>query len=195
MSRCERLRPQLSRVAEGEANPVEAMRVARHLPDCTACRIQLARERRLAAMLEEELSDPLFVGEDFVRAVMAHLPSESPRALRRRRRGILRLAGIGGLLVLAPALAPRGLPSLGRGPLAGLAGADLDAAERLAQVAASAARMIPIALDALSAAVPTIRVASGFAGLAAAGAFLLTAALLAAATVVAAATTGLLSRR
>ena len=58
MSRCEEIRPLLYRVAEGETDPDEAMRTARHLSDCTSCRILLARERRLARMLEEDLMDP-----------------------------------------------------------------------------------------------------------------------------------------
>jgi predicted anti-sigma-YlaC factor YlaD len=67
------------------------MRVARHLSDCTACRIVLAREHRLAEMLEEKLDDPLQLGEDFVQAVMARLPQEPPPpppglALRQRAR-------------------------------------------------------------------------------------------------------------
>ena len=37
------------------------MLTARHLSDCTVCRIHLARERRLAEMLEEDLEDVLHV--------------------------------------------------------------------------------------------------------------------------------------
>jgi predicted anti-sigma-YlaC factor YlaD len=76
MSSCERIRPLLYRVAECEADPEESMRTARHLSKCTACRIVLAREARLARMLEEDLCDSLPVGEDFVRAVMASLPAD-----------------------------------------------------------------------------------------------------------------------
>ncbi len=75
---CERLRPILYRVPEGEASPEEAMRTAQHLSDCTACRILVARERRLAAMLERDLADPLQVGEDFVLSVMSSLPQGPP---------------------------------------------------------------------------------------------------------------------
>lgn len=100
--RCERIRPLIGNLAEGELAPGEAMRVARHLPDCTACRIVAARERRLARMLEEELDD-LPVGEEFVRTVMSTLPDGPPPdadlASRRwkARRG-LKLAGLFGLL-------------------------------------------------------------------------------------------------
>lgn len=83
MRHCDALVPLLSRVAEGEANPDEAMRAARHLSDCTACRIILARERRLAAILEDGLEDSVPVGEDFVRAVMDNLPAEPPKPERR----------------------------------------------------------------------------------------------------------------
>ena len=66
MSHCDAFAPLLSGVAEGESSPDEAMRTARHLSYCTACRITLARERRLAAILENGLEDSLQVGEDFV---------------------------------------------------------------------------------------------------------------------------------
>ena len=92
---CKQLAPLLSRVAEGEAAPDEAIRAARHLSDCTACRISLARERRLAAMLEDGLEDSLPVGEDFVQSVMDKLPAEPPRATRPSRRRHLRLACLG----------------------------------------------------------------------------------------------------
>lgn len=103
--RCVRIRPLIGSLAEGELAPDEAMRVARHLPDCTACRIIAARERRLARMLEEDLDD-LPVGEEFVRTVMSTLPdgpppppTKSDRAARRwkTRRG-LKLAGLFGML-------------------------------------------------------------------------------------------------
>ena len=112
MERCDFIKPLLYRIVEGEASPDEAMRVARHLPACTVCRIRLARERRLAQMLEEDLND-LPVGEEFVQSVMATLPEEPSKAeaeaarakreaeadaaKRRRRRG-LKLAGLAGLL-------------------------------------------------------------------------------------------------
>lgn len=104
---CEPVVPMIYRVAEGEATPDEAMRTARHLSDCTACRILLARERRLAAMLDEGLADPLQVGEDFVRAVMDTLPNGPPPPARRqkRRSRTLKLASLAGWIGLAPLLA------------------------------------------------------------------------------------------
>jgi predicted anti-sigma-YlaC factor YlaD len=76
----------LSRVADSEATPREAMLTAQHVSDCTACRITLAREARLAVMLEQGLDDPLQVGEDFVQAVMENLPQEPPPAPRHKTR-------------------------------------------------------------------------------------------------------------
>jgi len=119
---CRELAPLLCRLAEGEATPKEAMRSARHLSDCTACRITLARERRLAAMLEQGLEDPVPVGEDFVRAVMETLPLGPPPAPRRRcARRHLKLAGLLALSALAPLISssPHGAESAGEG-LSGL---------------------------------------------------------------------------
>jgi anti-sigma factor RsiW len=119
---CDSIRPLLYRMAESEVNPEEAMRTARHLSDCTACRILLARERRLASLLEQDLEEPLQVGEDFVDSVMSNLPQEPPPAPprnRKSRRG-LKLACLAGLLAMvpvealrAPLFSPRALlPSL-----------------------------------------------------------------------------------
>jgi len=88
MGVCRQLRPLLDRVVDGEATPDEALVSARHLPQCTACRIRLARARRLAEMLEQGLDDPLQVGEEFVQNVMARLPEHPPR--KRRPRGLTR---------------------------------------------------------------------------------------------------------
>jgi hypothetical protein len=107
---CNAVRPLLPRIADGEASPAEAMLCARHLSDCTACRILMARERRLAAILEEELEDCLLVGEDFVRDVMANLPKEPPpRPKAKKARRNLRLAGYVGLLFGLSALVVRGM--------------------------------------------------------------------------------------
>jgi hypothetical protein len=84
------------KVAEGEAGPEEALAVGRHIPDCTICRIQLAREVRLARLVSE-LDDPIEVDESFLEQVMASLPDGPPpkmsaRESQRKRRG-LKLAG------------------------------------------------------------------------------------------------------
>ena len=107
MTSCSDVRPLLSHTAESEVTPEEAMRVARHLADCTACKIVLARERRLAEMLEQDLVD-LPVGDEFVESVMAVLPDDPPprRHDRRGRRG-LRLAGFTGFVGAGVLIASR----------------------------------------------------------------------------------------
>jgi anti-sigma factor RsiW len=90
MKRCKDLQVRLTRVAEGEATPDDALAVGRHVEDCTACRIRLARERRLAEMVSD-LGDPIDVDEQFLHDVMDQLPAHAPRR-RSRTRGGLRLA-------------------------------------------------------------------------------------------------------
>ena len=85
MKDCVMVLPLLARVVECEADPEEALSVARHLPCCTACRIVLARERRLASMLSG--LDDLPIDEALIDAVMATLPAETPP---RRPRGTMR---------------------------------------------------------------------------------------------------------
>ena len=86
MRNCKRILPLLARVAEREAGPEEAIAVARHVETCTACRIRLARERRLQQLLEEPL-DPLPSPDDFVTDVMRHLPVGPPPRRPRKKRG------------------------------------------------------------------------------------------------------------
>ena len=197
MSDCEPLHPQLSRVAEGEAGPDEAMQVARHLSDCTACRIQLARERRLAAMLEDVWEDHLHVGEDFVRSVMDNLP-QGPPPPRRRKRRHLKLAGLAGMIAIAPLLAARAIQLDGLGGsiarLPGIGEPDLGGAERLLSALVGVARSLPVALDSLSAMLPAVSLGTGFVGITAALALSGLGALACGATLVAlATTTGLLA--
>ncbi len=106
MKTCEHFRPLLSRCAEGETDPGEALGVARHLAGCTACKIVLARERRLHEVLEG-LHDPVSVDDEFSRLVMAALPAGPPPALKRGRRRGLRLAGLVVLVSLGAAAAFR----------------------------------------------------------------------------------------
>ena len=109
MGNCESFAPLVSRVAEGEASPDEAMRAAQHLSDCTACRILVARERRLAAILEHGLEDSLPVGEDFVKQVMENLPTEAPKLQpRKKRHRNLKLACLAALVGLSGLLAGSG---------------------------------------------------------------------------------------
>jgi hypothetical protein len=98
MAGCLQIRPLLYQYLEREAGPGEAMDVAAHLSDCTACKILLARKRRLARMLEEGLEDSIPVGDDFVHSVMATLPEgPPPRTPRPGRKRGLKLALWAGL--------------------------------------------------------------------------------------------------
>ena len=101
MRSCEDIRPLLCRSVDYEVEPTEAIELAAHLGDCTACKIVLARRRRLAEMLERDLPD-IPVDEDFVRTVMDTLPDGPPP--RRARRGIklaVTLCGIAGATGIA----------------------------------------------------------------------------------------------
>ena len=113
-ARCERVRPLLHRFVEREAAPAEAIEVASHLSGCTACKIALAKERRLAALLERDLVD-LPVGEEFLRAVMARLP-QGPPPRRRRGKRALKLACLSALMGLSGSLAWRQLAPAGADP-------------------------------------------------------------------------------
>jgi len=115
LSGCERARPLLVRSVEGELAPRAALRLARHVEACTACRILLARERRLAQVLDG-LDDVVPVDASFFDSVMASLPerpaaSPVPTRRERLRRG-LRLAGLCAGLVAGGGLAARFLPFL-----------------------------------------------------------------------------------
>jgi len=153
MTSCDAIRPLLSHVAEGEVAPDEAMRAARHLADCTACKIVLARERRLARMLEQDLLD-LPVGEEFVQSVMATLPQGPPPRARKsksqRRRG-LRLAGLAGFLgagaLALSQIVPSGAGGAGR---VGLPAMDFEAANQSLQGLAGLARLAVMALEAVA---------------------------------------------
>jgi len=194
MNTCDRLRPLLYRIAEGESTPDEAMLVGRHVPDCTTCRILLAREQRLARMLEEELDD-LPVGDDFARSVMATLPDGPPpgsdecATIRRRRRWRgLKLAGFFGGLFGGSLLAWQQLSFSGSGGGMTLASPSLDRAEALAQGLTGLLRLALVTFEALQALtarlsldLPAFSSGTGLLGLFAA---LLLASGLAAATVV-----------
>ena len=109
MADCVQIRPLLYPYLEREAGPAEAMDVAHHLSDCTACKILMARKRRLARMLEEGLEDSIPVGDDFVHSVMATLPDGPPPRTRKSRgnRGLKLAALIGVLFSLGQTAAGR----------------------------------------------------------------------------------------
>ena len=116
MSRCRSFRGLVHASVEGELAPAEALRLAHHVEACTACRILLARESRLAAMLDG-LPDAVEVDESFFRGVMASLPERAPvpaalATRRQRMRRGLKLAGFTGLAALAGAVGARVVPSL-----------------------------------------------------------------------------------
>jgi anti-sigma factor RsiW len=155
MKSCRDVRPCLYRVAEGEASPDEAMRTARHLSDCTACRILLARELRLASMLESGLADRVPVGEEFLRSVMNSLPS-GPPPKRKPRRVNLKLASFG---VLAALLSLSGIEHApiegGRLPLPTVPALDLAAPGELDGIA-SAGRLVAVAIEAARSGLPVV---------------------------------------
>ncbi|MBZ5640268.1 MAG: zf-HC2 domain-containing protein [Acidobacteriia bacterium] len=146
MKTCERLRPLLSRFAEGEASPAEALGVARHIVGCTACKIVLARERRLHEALEG-LRDPVSVDDEFSRLVMAALPASPPSKPSLARRRGLRLAGLLAVGVAGGALAVRlfGLATVPE-PLRLVSRLDLDGGSQvldgLARLACAAAALL-----------------------------------------------------
>ncbi len=172
MPRCEQIRPLLFRVAEGEAAPAEAISVARHTPTCTGCRILLARESRLAQLLETDLDD-LDIEENFVESVMATLPERPParrsaygngshgRNKKKKRRG-LRLAALAGAVLSTLAMVERGFvfpgtardvvsgPRLSAEWLEGVAGSLLGLAKAVLMAVDTLAARIPVILPALS---------------------------------------------
>jgi anti-sigma factor RsiW len=154
MPGCEALQPYLSRVAESEASPDEALEVARHLSDCTACRIVLAREQRLARMLEEDLED-LAVGDGFVDSVMAELPDTPPaRVVRRERRRGLKLAMFAGLIGATTTLLARQFGTLGGGSGLPRLRFELESLEGALQGLLALTRLILVVLDRLSSWLP-----------------------------------------
>ena len=116
MTGCRHARPWIVRSVDGDLEPAEALRLAKHLATCTACRIMLARESRLAVLLDGA-ADALAVDESFFGEVMASLPDRpvppavEPKRETRRKRG-LRLAAWGAVAALSGGLAARVLPSL-----------------------------------------------------------------------------------
>lgn len=116
MNRCRRIRAWIVRSVDGDLTPVEALRLARHLGACTACRIVLARETRLATVLEN-VGDAFGVDESFFRAVMDSLPEQPVRptlaaSRRARLRRGLRLALFAMVSLCCAGVGGQWLPSL-----------------------------------------------------------------------------------
>jgi hypothetical protein len=147
MKTCDRIQSIFPRLVEGEADPGDALRVARHLGDCTVCKIVLARERRLAEVLGT-LEDPLPVDEMFIEKVMAALPAGPPPAtVGRVRRRLIRLAGLGALAAALGATAPRVLAGLGNVGIGLIrTGLDLEGGERLLRGLGAGARSVLLML-------------------------------------------------
>jgi hypothetical protein len=146
MASCRPIRAMLPRAAEGELSPSESLRLARHLPRCTACRILLARERRLAEMLDA-IEDTLPVHGEFATSVMGALPEGPPpaptSALTRARRRGFGIAGIVGLVGLGTAILAQ-LTRLGpgRGPLPGLPHFTLEGMDSLLEIFGGLVRLV-----------------------------------------------------
>ena len=116
MNRCRRVQPWIVRSVDGDLHPDEALGLAKHVATCTACRIVLARESRLAEILDGA-DDGLSVDENFFGAVMASLPDRPVRptvelARKTRWRRGLRLASWAVVGAVGAGLAARALGSL-----------------------------------------------------------------------------------
>lgn len=148
MARCTAMRPVVQRMAEGDVSPADSLRLARHLSCCTACRIVLARDRRLARVLEA-IDDPLPVDADFAKRVMAALPSETrARSPARTRRRGLAIAGLGALVALGSgALLGLAGPLPAGGALPGFPRLTLEGFEPLDELVGGIVRFVVLILD------------------------------------------------
>lgn len=145
---CGYIRGILPRAAEGDLSPGESLGLARHLPRCTGCRILLARERRLLALLDG-LEDPIPVEPSLTDRVMAELPDGPPpsRKALLRKRG-LKLAGFVGFAALTAGLLSKLEPARsGEAPLPGLPQLDYEGMEALLGTFAGMARFVLAALS------------------------------------------------
>lgn len=150
---CGAIRGMLARYVDRECDPRTSYEIARHLPECTACRIVLARERRLREALDVL---PVDAAEDarIVDRVMDALGDSAPprsQVVERRIRRGLRLASLLGAFLWL------GLPASRAIRTAGLEGAGFrvappspDAAGDLLGTLAQAIPMISTALEAWS---------------------------------------------
>jgi predicted anti-sigma-YlaC factor YlaD len=156
MADCTQIRPLLYPYLEREAGPAEAMDVASHLSDCTACKILMARKRRLARMLEEGLEDSIPVGDEFVRSVMATLPDGPPPRTPTpgRKRGLKLAAWAGVLFALCQAGASRWPLFGGVWPSLALPTIDVPAGEGTLNGLLEWVRWAAVAFDTLAAGAP-----------------------------------------
>ena len=150
MVSCRTTRAIVPLTVDGEVGPEESFRLARHLPECTACRILLARERRLAAMLDA-FEDGLLVDARFTEQVMSALPQEPLRApaghlAKLKRRG-LKLAGFAGLIGLGLGLLSRsGGLGIGSGTLPGLPRLTFEGMDSMLEALTGLVRLAVLAL-------------------------------------------------
>jgi anti-sigma factor RsiW len=157
MASCESIRPLLFKMAEREVSPREAMRTASHLAGCTACKILLARERRLARMLEVDLQD-IPVGEDFFQSVMDSIPEDPPPAQaeeqKRKSRNGMKLAGFAGLIGAGALLLSRMTLLQGSpGFMSALPSTDLEGAPGSLEGLFDVVRLVLVALHGMTAGV------------------------------------------
>jgi anti-sigma factor RsiW len=152
MAECTQIRPLLYQYLEREAGPAEAMDVASHLSGCTACKILLARKRRLARMLEEGLEDSIPVGDEFVSSVMATLPDGPPprRPIVKRNRGLRLAALVGLLLTLGQTSAGRWPVSAGAWPSLALPNIDTAAGDWPFQGILDCVRWVAVTVETLT---------------------------------------------
>jgi predicted anti-sigma-YlaC factor YlaD len=154
--RCERVRRSLYRFAEGEAAPAESLLVARHLPDCTACRILLARERRLQELLEDTLDDPVGLDQDFLTDVMSAIAGRPAPRRRSRRLGLaVKLAIVLAVLLVSTAILSGIAPSFVSSGTASLVPSlEPDSADGPYGPTAGLARLLLVMLDRMVAVAP-----------------------------------------
>ena len=146
MTGCREIVPLLADVADCTAPPADAVVVGRHLHECTRCRSALARERRLNAAIAG-LSET-GIGDVFTAGVMARLPA-APRKRKRDRRG-LRLALLGGLLLLGAATLGTAPESWSTGFVAARPAALPDVVDPAAQALVVLAQTLLLALQTLT---------------------------------------------
>jgi hypothetical protein len=145
MTRCETMARLLPDVADDAASPAEFSAVTLHVRDCTHCRIQLARERRLSRAIADMRE--IEVDELFTAAVLERIPARVPKR-RRDRRG-LKLAIVGAIVAVGLGLAaPRELWGPGL-PFPAAPALTTDVADPAVRGLAALAQTVMVALQTL----------------------------------------------